>query len=312
MTGEILILDDLAEDYPTALVELGIPAADLLIATHPDSASRMNADVWLARPDFALDLLMAGAEVPRWIQSTWAGIAPLIEPCRRHDIALTTVKDIFGPQMSEYVFAYLLRVSQRQAEFAALSQKQHWQQLPPNRLQGKTLVILGTGSIGSHIAATGRHFAMTVFGVNNGNSANSVFDRIVQLQDLAEVLSQADFVVSTLPDTPDTRGLLDAHMLQHLKPSAYLVNVGRASVLDHNALAQLLSEGRVAGALLDVLPVEPLPASDLLWQVPGLEITPHIAAISYPEDVAKIFCANLSCYRQGLALEYEVDLDRGY
>jgi phosphoglycerate dehydrogenase-like enzyme len=128
------------------------------------------------------------------------------------------------------------------------------------------------------------------------------------------MLKECDYVVVTLPRTKETRGLLGAKELAAFKPGAYLVDISRGEIVDHNALIPLLRERKIAGAALDVFPVEPLPADSVLWKLPNVIITPHIAGFSpqYDERAAELFAQNLHRYLDELPLYNRLDLSLEY
>lgn len=251
---------------------------------------------------------MPGVE---WVQSTWAGVTPLLGIDRR-DYVLTNVRDIFGPQMSEYVFGYLLAHELRISERAEAQRARRWLPEASGRLEGKRLGIMGTGSLGRSVAETARAFGMAVAGLNRGGAAQAQFDNVLPVGRIDEFLSDLDYLVSVLPDTATTTGLLDAVALARLPEHCYFINVGRGNVVDETALVAALRSGRLAGATLDVFEEEPPPQDSPLWDAPNLNITAHISSISDPALVAPIFNDNYRRYRNGEPLNYVVDFEAGY
>jgi len=246
-----------------------------------------------------------------WVQSSWAGVTPFIE-CERRDYVLTGVKEVFGSQMSEYVMGYLLahelKVLQRMNEQV----QRNWFKEFSGTLQGKTLGVMGTGSIGGHIAGTAKHFGMCTTGLSRTGAAANNFDRVYPTADLYEFLDDVDHLVATLPHTAETEKLLDAEALAKLKPEAYFVNVGRSNVVEDDALIAALSNGKMAGAALDVFDEEPIPKDNPLWDAPNLSITAHIAAISHPLLLVPIFVDNYQRYSKDEPLKYVIDFATGY
>jgi phosphoglycerate dehydrogenase-like enzyme len=251
---------------------------------------------------------MPGVE---WVQSTWAGVTPLLEVDRR-DYVLTNVRDIFGPQMSEYVFGYLLAHELRIASRAEAQRDHAWLDEPSGRLEGKRIGIMGTGSIGCAVAQTARGFEMSVVGLSRSGLMHEKFDDVLPVGRVQEFLAGLDYLVSVLPDTAATTGLLDAGAFECLPDYCYVINVGRGNVIDDAALVDALRSGRLAGATLDVFDEEPLPDDSPLWDAPNLNITAHIASISDPALVAPIFDENYRRYCSGEPLNYVVDFDAGY
>ena len=165
-----------------------------------------------------------------------------------------------------------------------------------DELGGKTLVIVGLGRIGSRLAQLAKAFDMKVVGVRRDVSRGAgAADRVVGEDRLLGVLPQADFVALTCPLTPATENLIDARALAAMKPSAYLVNVARGKVVNEPALADALGRNRIAGAALDCVWQEPLPAESALWSVPNVLITPHTAGETrrYEDNVIDLLLENL-------------------
>jgi phosphoglycerate dehydrogenase-like enzyme len=189
--------------------------------------------------------------------------------------------------------------------------------------------IIGYGSIGRQIARLLQTFGAKVLATKRdirhpedtgytveglGDPAGDLVNRLYPPQALGSMLKECDYDVVTLPRTKETRGLLGAKELAAFKPGAYLVDISRGEIVDHNALIPLLRERKIAGAALDVFPVEPLPADSVLWKLPNVIITPHIAGFSpqYDERAAELFAQNLHRYLDQLPLYNRMDLSLEY
>ena len=246
-----------------------------------------------------------------WVQSSWAGIWPLMTHPRR-DYVLTGIKDVFGPQMAEYVLGYLLAHELRILKRTAAQQQRVWFKDSSGMLRGKRLGIMGTGSIGQCIANAAAVFGVVSVGLSRSGATTRGFENVVPVAQLHEFLQQCDYLVSTLPQTAATDGLLDSAALRKLPPHAYFINVGRGNVLDDADLIDALQRGRLAGAALDVFNQEPVPQDSPLWDTSGLSMTAHVAAVSHPQLIVPIFIENYRRYAKGQALKYVVDFDAGY
>lgn len=246
-----------------------------------------------------------------WVQSTWAGVTPLMNHPRR-DYVLTGVKDVFGPQMSEYVFGYLLAHELKIRKRDAAQRRREWFTEHSGVLQNRRLGVLGSGSIGRHIARTARAFSMRTSGLSRSGKSVPEFDDVFPVDRLHEFLGGVDYVVATLPQTKETDNLLDAAALACLPSHAYFINVGRSNVVNDDALIDALKSGRLAGAALDVFDEEPPPHDDPMWNTPTLSITAHIAAISHPSLIVPIFLDNYRRYLSGESLDFVIDFDAGY
>ena len=259
-----------------------------------------------------IEPVLQDAKKLQWIQSTYAGVEALLSPPKRTDYILTGVKDIFGPLMSEYVFAYILALERNILEIYENQKKRAWQDIPYISLQGRLIGICGLGSIGRHIANTASHFGMKVWGYRRSHEGVPEVDRIFTKAEFGEFLAHPDYIVNTLPATPDTFHLIDYNSFKAMKGSAVLINVGRGNVVSEKELVVALEENLIRGAVLDVFEDEPLPQTSRLWEIPNVLITPHNSAYSFPEDIVNIFAENYRRFVEGKELMYTVDFSRGY
>ncbi|MGD8681775.1 MAG: NAD(P)-dependent oxidoreductase, partial [Lysobacterales bacterium] len=205
----VLVLAPDAEDYLPLLGDLVRRGAEVSVATDPGSAldAGSRCEVLLAQPDLAAEALPRLPAV-RWVQSTWAGVEPLLAR-GPGNYRLTSVKGVFGPMMAEYVFGYILGHELRQSARLEHQKSREWWPVDSGSLSGKTLGVMGTGSIGRHIAHTGRAFGMRVIGYSRRGEAVEPFDPVFPAEQLRDFLSEPDYLVAVLPGTPDTDGLLD-------------------------------------------------------------------------------------------------------
>lgn len=308
----VLVLAPDADRYLDELEALAAAGTELVPASGAEEVAGGEPPfpVILGQPDIVADYLASGAGV-RWVQSTWAGIGPLRAQPRR-DFVLTGVRDVFGAPIADYVMAYVLAREIRLLERLGRQAHRSWWPEDSGSPAGKTMGILGTGSIGRHLAEVAAMFGMRVTGLSRRGRPVDGFEEVFPAGRLADFLSGADYVVSTLPDTPATQGMLDQDALAAMKRDAYLVNVGRGSVLDEHALADVLERGHLAGAVLDVFQTEPLPEGHPLWHARDCIVTAHVAARSLPADIAAIFRENYARFLADEPLRYRIDIDRGY
>ena len=184
---------------------------------------------------------------------------PLLDPALRRDYILTNARGVFGPLMSEFVFGYLL-LHERKILQRLEAQKEHrWDPTLTGTLRGKTIGLLGVGSIGAELARTAKFFGMSVRGFTRASESCSDVDEYFHA-DLPAFVSGLDYFVSVLPNTAETRHIIDAQVLNALPKHAIFVNVGRGSAVDESALVEALATGAIAGSVLDVFEQEPLPA----------------------------------------------------
>jgi glyoxylate/hydroxypyruvate reductase len=261
--------------------------------------------------NFPRDLLPRAKRL-RWVQNMGAGVERLLIPELPKGVALTRIAGIFGPWMAEYVLGWCLWHTQRTELFRAQQRESRWRQVDPLRLHDAELCIVGLGDIGRTIARAARGVGMRVSGVSQSGRKTPGVDRVYRARDLGKPLASADFVVLTVPLTAATRGLIGARELATMKPSVWLVNVGRGPLVDGEALLEALSGKRIGGAILDVFDEEPLPADHPLWKLDNVVITPHISGPSTPDEIGPIFDDNLRRYLARRPLRYQVDRRRGY
>ena len=248
----------------------------------------------------------------QWVQLSWAGVEPMLDPALRRDYVLTNIRGVFGPLMSEYVFGYLLAHERKILPRLEAQREGRWDTTLPGTLQGKTIGLVGVGSIGAHLAATAKHFGMQVRGFTRSSADCPHVNAYFHGGDKVAFATGLDYLVAVLPNTGGTRRIVDAAMLAALAPQAVVVNAGRGDTLDIDALVSALNSGHLAAAVLDVFPEEPLPTDHVLWRTPRVYITSHTAAPSFPADIVSVFADNYRRFARGKELAHRVDFDRGY
>ena len=311
--NKLLILTDDPAAYTALISGLEFDDLEFFAFREAENAGPYieDCEIILGEPSRIAPVLDAARNV-KWVQSTYAGIEALVTPPKRTDYILTGVKGIFGPLMSEYVFAYILAMERHLFETRENQERRRWQDMPYRSLTGTLIGICGLGSIGRHIALTARCFGMKVWGLKRSKEAVPGVDRVFTLSEIAEFLARPDYIVITLPQTPETFYLFDEEAFQAMSPSAVLINVGRGTLVSEDALIRALKEKRIRGAVLDVFEEEPLRKESPLWGLPELFITPHNSAYSFAQDIVNIFAENYRRFVAGQPLRYAVDFDRGY
>lgn len=301
-----------AKDY-AALIRAPRGRVAITACATPDEAARVVADTdiiygWKFPP-----ALYPQAAQLRWIHVMGAGVDWVLVPELAEHVTVTRVPGVFGPWMREYVLARCLAVTQRLETYRSFQRAGSWREdVIPERLAGKTMVVVGLGDIGRTIAAGARALGMRVIGVTRSGRPVREADRVVRLSGLTRALGQGDFVVVVLPLTEATRGLIGGAALAAMRPTAWLFNIGRGAVVAEAALVEALRARRIAGAVLDVFPHEPLPANHPLWSLDNAVVTPHISGPSTPIEMAPVFNDNLARWLSGRPLRHAVDRRRGY
>jgi phosphoglycerate dehydrogenase-like enzyme len=251
----------------------------------------------------------------RWVHSMGAGVENLCRDVAGTDIIVTN-SHVHGDVIAEHVMALALAHARRLPAALARQAEGRWARdgAVGTVLRGRTLGVVGLGTIGTEVARRAAAFGMRVWGVRRSGAPVAGVDRVVAPDRLDEVLRLADYLALTLPLTPETRGLIGARELALLPRGAFVVNVGRGGLVDETALAEAIAAGRLGGAGLDVFEQEPLPASSPLWRLPGVIITPHVGGSSpgFLDRAVPFFCENLKRYLSGEPLLNRVDVTRGY
>ncbi|MGR5167812.1 D-2-hydroxyacid dehydrogenase [Vibrio astriarenae] len=301
----LYILTEHDDVYRTLLHERQLPQLEIVDEPH-------QANIVLASPPMARAQIDEFAQL-EWLQSVYAGVDALCaRPLPEKDFILTNVKDIFGPQIAEYVIGYSIEHYRHFMLYHAQQQSKLWQPHLYQGLANKRLVILGTGSIATYLAQTAKAFQLHTIGINRSGipPKDSPFDDVFHINELHSALNQADIVVNTLPSTAETAEILNRNSLSQCQ-NALLFNVGRGSAINEKDMLWALERNYLAHAYLDVFKQEPL-TDDALWSHPKVTVTPHIAALSFPHQVVEIFANNYQHWLDGFSLQYEVDMEKGY
>ncbi len=302
-------------DYPLYAQLLQQAAPDLEVQTSGDSAqlAQMAADcpVWLGQPDLMATLLRQGHK-PQWLQSTWAGITPLLADGLKRDYRLSRAVGIFGQVMAEYVLTYMLG-HEREVIARLLSQvERKWDNRTGQSLVGRKVLIVGAGDIGQTVAQFLAPFGVELYAIASAVREQAPFKEVATLSDLPRLVGQMDYVVNLLPNTPQTHDLYDAELFALFNPEGVFINAGRGVAVVDADLVEALRVGHLAGAIIDVCRQEPLPAKHPFWTAWGLLLTGHSSAPTSPSLMVQLFVANLRAFQAGEALRGEVDFARGY
>lgn len=301
-----------AEAY-ARLVKAPRGSIQLHVCSTPEAAARVVGEAEILYAWNFPSELMAKMPQLRWIQAMGAGVEKFLVPELPDSVRITRAAGVFGSWMAEYALAWCGWVTQRMERFRDHQRQHRWApELRPDRLHGKTLAIVGLGDIGHEITRLARAFGMRVIGVSRSGKKTPGVDAAYRPPALTRALGQCDFAVVTLPLTDATRGLIGERELRAMKPTAWLLNIGRGPVIQEAALLRALDEGWIAGAVLDVFETEPLPSDHPFWTRENVVVTPHISGPSVPEEIAPIFNDNLRRYLAGKPLRYVIDRTRGY
>lgn len=248
----------------------------------------------------------------KWVHSIGAGVDGFLFN-RKWDpnVLLTRTICSFGKRISEYCLSYILRDLQYHKTFAQLKNKKHWKPIEPKLIPDQKFVIYGTGEIGKEIA---RHLDMLgakPFGVSLSGKEKKYFNRVVPTYLAKEIIDDADWIINTLPLTKETYLLFNKEFLHTLNQTAF-INVGRGASVDESALIEAMKKGKVRLAVLDVFSNEPLPENSKLWEMSDVWITPHISAVTTPEEGVNSFIDTLKRLERNEQLFNKVNIDKGY
>ena len=260
------------------------------------------------------DILRQRGGSLRWIQSRSVGVDTFVAAGLPKGVIFTNARGINGRTESEHAIALLLALMRRVPELERCRAGASWRSVEDREqflsLEGRTLVIVGMGSIGQQVARKAGAFDMRVVAVTRTGDAVDAADETVSADRIIDVLPGADAVVMCLPLNDRTRGLLGEGELAVMKPSAVVVNVARGGVVDQHALTVALRDGRLGGAGLDVFENEPLPADNPLWRLENVILSPHVAGAggNNTRRFVELFADNLGRYRAGGPLRNQIDL----
>jgi len=316
---KLLILSHETDEYRKLIEQANLLNLEIV-------ADQAECEIILGEPRLLREIL---PNIPnlKWMQSMYAGVETLMDSSLRRDYLLTNARGVFGELMSEYVFGYMLVHEKKVFERYASQQNHKYDRFESGMLRGKTMGLLGVGSIGGHLAGTAKHFGMKVHGFTRGSETSKQVDRyfhpitletdsLLSTQEQAPTLQsfakRLDYLVVVLPRTEGTNQIVNADLLNALPSHAIVINVGRGNAVDEPALVEALTKGKIAGAILDVTAKEPLAEDHPFWTTPNLLLTFHTSAISYPEDITRLFIENYYLYIEGKPLKYQVDFERGY
>ena len=302
-------------DYLLARLSAALKGrVDLVVVGSDEEASREIADAEVYFGSLTPDLLRRAPRL-RWAQSVVASQESHLFPeLIASDVVLTIVAGIYNEELADHVYALILAHTRQIPRFTRNQDRRYWEPGAGAHvcaLAGKTLGIIGLGSIGNEVARRAPAFGMRVIATRahpelpKPEYVNAVWGP----DGLDRLLAESDIVAICTPETPKTRGLIGARELGLMKPSAYLVNVGRGAIVSLDALVAALNAGRIAGAALDVFEAEPLPADHALWGARNVVITPHMASEGeiYKARRVDVFADNLARYLDGRPLRNVVD-----
>lgn len=312
-----VLVDVPVTDAQAARIREAAGNAAVVIATDAEAVRREVRDADVVFGHFDADLFERGGRL-RWVQTLGAGVDGLLfDDFVNSEIVLTSEKGYVGPHLAEHAFALLLALTRG---IARSIRERTWDNRWSIRsasweLTGRTMGIVGMGGTGREVARRAAAFGMRVIAVDpEPVPPVPEVEEVGRLDRFGHLLRESDVVVICAPLTPETRGMFNREAFGQMKPSAILINVTRGAIVDEASLLEALDEGLIAGAGLDVTPVEPLPPGHPLWDHENVVITPHAAGASprRMDRAVDLFCRNLVALREGQPLESVIDKRKGY
>jgi phosphoglycerate dehydrogenase-like enzyme len=242
------------------------------------------------------DELLDAAENLRWLQTLSSGYDRFdLDRLASLDVTLTTVSGVHATPIAQHVLGCVLAFERGLFRARRQQRRREWRRYAPDELTGKTVGIVGVGSIGGRVAELLAPLDVTVLGVKRDPSTVSdVVDAVYGPDERHEVLGRSDYVVVACPLTEETRGMFDAGAFESMRSDAILVNVARGAIVDESALVHALQTGNLGGAVLDVAETEPPDWESPLWDFENVVLTPHMAGGSprFADRVARLFGDN--------------------
>jgi D-2-hydroxyacid dehydrogenase (NADP+) len=264
--------------------------------------------------------LLSVASNLRWVHAAGAGVESYdLGELAAHGIVLTNSSGVSAPNMAEHVLGMMIALARRFPRLMRVQAQREWRDEATHReigeLLDQTVLVVGIGEVGRAVAQRAAAFGMRVHGLRRRDaSAPAGFAKVFATSELYEALAEADHVVITLPDTPQSRGMFDAGALAAMKPGAVIYNVGRGPVIDSAALIAALESGHLGGAGLDVTDPEPLPADSPLWDMENVLITAHTSGATpkYWKRQSELILEIIRSIQAGDPPRNLVDLNAGY
>ena len=277
--------------------------------------SMLNSDILLAWNFPTKDLKKVSPNL-KWIHVVSAGVEHLLPLDWMFDnLVLTNSSGVHAKKAGEYGLMAILMLQNHMTKIITNQKNKEFISLFSNPINGKTVVVVGTGSLGSSMAKLINSLGANVIGVNKRGKKVEGCKKVIKIDDIDSVLPSADFLYLAVPETPETKNLISKEKLDMLKPTCGIVNVGRQTVIDYEVLCKKLNNNELAGAILDVFTQEPLSKDSKLWDTPNLIITPHVSSDdhgNYVELILGLFVKNLKLFIENKELSNQIDKKLGY
>ena len=277
--------------------------------------SMANSDILVAW-NFSTTNLKKIAPNLKWIHVISAGVEHLHPLDWMFDgLVLTNSSGAHAKKSGEYGLMSILMLQNHMTKIITNQKNKSFVSLFSNPIAGKTIVVVGTGTLGASMAKLVAPLGANVIGVNKRGQMVEGCSKVITIDKIDSVLPVADFLYLALPETLETKNLINRKRLDMLKPTCGIVNIGRQSVMDYDVLCEKLGNNEIAGAILDVFTHEPIEKNSKLWDIPNLVITPHVSSDdngNYAKLTLDIFIKNLKLFIENKELSNQVDKKLGY
>ena len=277
--------------------------------------SMTNSDILVAW-NFSTTNLKKIAPNLKWIHVISAGVEHLHPLDWMFDgLVLTNSSGAHTKKAGEYGLMSILMLQNHMTKIITNQKNNSFVSLFSNPIAGKTVVLVGTGNLGTSMAKLVAPLGVNIIGVNKRGRITEGCSKVISIDKIDTVLPDADFLYLAVPETPETKNLISKERLNMLKPTCGIVNIGRQSVMDYDVLCEKLSNNEIAGAILDVFTHEPIEKNSKLWNIPNLVITPHVSSDdngNYVKLTLDIFIKNLKLFIENKELSNQVDKKLGY
>jgi phosphoglycerate dehydrogenase-like enzyme len=279
------------------------------------NSSMSNSEILLTY-DFPTNNLKSIAPNLKWIHCTAAGVEHLFPFDWTYDnLKITNSSGVHAKKAGEYGLMSVLMLQNHLPKIITNQKNKEFISTFGNPIAGKNIVLVGTGALGSSMAKLVEPLGANIIGVNKKGKSVEGCSQILTIDKLDTVLPKADILYLALPETPETKNLINKRRLDLLKTTCGIVNIGRQSALDYEVLCDKLEKSEIAGAILDVFNPEPIDKSSRLWNTKNLVITPHVSSDdngNYVKMTLELFVKNLKLFIEKKELENQIDKELGY
>ncbi|WP_285768697.1 D-2-hydroxyacid dehydrogenase [Peribacillus sp. SI8-4] len=298
-------------------MKAGFPELNFTYQPGWEDGPLSEAEVFITYGEDLTEEIIEKAKNLKWIMVMSAGMELMpFKAIEKRGIMVTNARGIHKIPMAEYTIGMLLQYEKKLKLLMKNEREERWdRKIEVGELNGKTMLVIGTGAIGGEVARLGKAFRMTTLGMNRSGKPVECIDHMYTLDCLLDVMAKADYIVSVLPSTDETKHLLKKEHFKAMKDTAVFVNIGRGDLVEADVLHKALESGELSHAILDVFDPEPLREGHPFWSMENVTVTPHLSSKSgeYLPRTFAIFEKNMLEYlKAGKDFINLIDLSKGY